>query len=105
MSKTPKSVGAGLATRDLSPGERAIKKVNLSFPEFGFILVTRAALGAGALLLATGRLDRRSRQRLGTVLLGLGAVTTIPAAFFLFGGKPRRKVAAEAPEKVPGIDG
>lgn len=62
-----------------------MKRVDLSFPEFGFVVATRAALGAGIGLLLTGRACRRSRQRLGTALLAFGAVTTIPAAFLLFG--------------------
>ena len=41
------------------------KNVDLSLPEFGFVVATRAALGAGIGLLAAGRLDRRSRQRVG----------------------------------------
>lgn len=61
------------------------KKVDLSFPEFGFVVATRAALGAGIGLLAAGRLDRRSRQRVGAALVTVGALTTIPAAFLLFG--------------------
>ena len=62
-----------------------MKRVDLSLPEFGFVVATRAALGAGIGLLATGRVCRRSRQRLGAALFALGALTTIPAAFLLFG--------------------
>ncbi len=61
------------------------KNVDLSLPEFGFVVATRAALGAGIGLLAAGRLDRRSRQRVGAALVTVGALTTIPAAFLLFG--------------------
>ena len=32
-----------------------MKRVDLSFPEFGFVVATRAALGAGIGLLLTGR--------------------------------------------------
>ena len=63
-----------------------MKKVDLEFPEFLFIVATRAALGAGAALLATRRCSRQGRQRLGAVLFGVGVVTTVPALVFLFGG-------------------
>jgi len=74
-----------------------MKRIDLSLPEFGFVVATRAALGAGVGLLATGRMCRRSRQRLGLGLLTLGALTTIPAAFLLFGRRSpsgRGKMAA-----------
>ena len=64
-----------------------MKKVDLEFPEFLFIVATRAALGAGAALLATRRCNRKSRQRLGAALFGVGVVTTVPALVFLFGGE------------------
>jgi hypothetical protein len=73
-----------------------MKRVDLAFPEFGFIVATRAALGAGVGLLATQRLCRRTRQRVGLALLGLGALTTIPAAVLLFrkGDRTERPAAA-----------
>ncbi len=61
-----------------------MKRLDLSFPEFGFIVATRAALGAGIGLLAAERLRSRSRRRLGAALVAIGVVTTIPAAFLLF---------------------
>lgn len=78
-----------------------MKRVDLSFPEFGFVVATRAALGAGVGLLATRRVCRRSRQKLGAALLAFGALTTIPAAFLLFGrdagaGARSRKPSAAA---------
>ena len=62
-----------------------MKRIDLSLPEFGFIVATRAALGAGVGLLATRRLGRRTRRRAGLALLIAGALTTAPAAFLLFG--------------------
>jgi hypothetical protein len=73
-----------------------MKRVDLALPEFGFIVATRAALGAGVGLLATRRLRRGTRQRLGLALLGLGVATTVPAAFLLFrkhGTAPRSAAA------------
>jgi hypothetical protein len=60
-----------------------VKRLDLSFPEFGFIVATRAALGAGIGLLAAERLRSRNRHRLGAALLAIGVLTTIPAAFLL----------------------
>ena len=36
-----------------------MKKVDLTLPEFGFVVVTRGGLGAGIGLLAGGRQDAR----------------------------------------------
>lgn len=68
-----------------------MKKVDLEFPEFLFIVATRAVLGAGAALLATRRCSRQGRQRLGAALFGVGVVTTVPALMFLF-GRDRRPI-------------
>ena len=75
-----------------------MKRVDLSLPEFGFVVATRAALGAGIGLLASERLCRRDRKRVGTALLAVGALTTIPAVYLLFG---RGAVAAEASAARP----
>ena len=61
------------------------KQLNLSLPEFGFVVATRAALGAGIGLLASARLCTKTRKRLGASLLTLGVVTTLPALYLLFG--------------------
>jgi len=74
------------------------KRVDLSLPEFGFVVATRAALGAGIGLLASGRLCRTSRKRLGATLLTVGALTTLPALYFVFGHEtePDRRMAASS---------
>ena len=64
-----------------------MKRFDLSVPEFGFIVATRAALGAGIGLLLADRLRRRHRRALGSTLVALGALTTIPAAITLFGSR------------------
>jgi len=56
----------------------------LTLPELGFIIATRAALGAGIGLLIGEKLDATTRRALGVTLVGLGAFTTIPAALVLF---------------------
>ena len=64
------------------------KRIDLSLPEFGFVVGTRAALGAGIGLLASTRLCKRDRKRLGATLLTVGALTTLPAVYLLFGREP-----------------
>ena len=61
------------------------RTVNLSLPEFGFVVATRAALGAGIGLLASAGLCKRTRRRLGATLVIIGALTTPPALYLLFG--------------------
>jgi len=60
-------------------------RVNLSPPEFAFVVGTRAALGAGIGLLCSARLSTTARKRIGATLLALGALTTLPAAYLVFG--------------------
>ncbi|HYK42152.1 MAG TPA: hypothetical protein VE007_07150 [Thermoanaerobaculia bacterium] len=62
-----------------------MKRVDLSFREFGFIVATRAALAAGIGILAGGRLSGRDRRRAGGILLAVGALTTPVAGYLLFG--------------------
>jgi hypothetical protein len=61
---------------------------DLSFPEVLFIVGTRAALAAGVALLVSDRLSRSQRRSIGTALVAVGTVTTIPAAMALFGRRP-----------------
>jgi hypothetical protein len=61
-----------------------MKKVALPMPLLGFIAATRVALGVGIGLLASKRLSRARRLRLGTALVAFGALTTIPAAIGVF---------------------
>jgi hypothetical protein len=55
-----------------------MKTLRLTFPEFLFIIGTRAVLGTGVGLLAAGPL-RRQRRGLGIALVLAGVLTTIPA--------------------------
>lgn len=57
-----------------------MKKVRLSFPQMMFVIATRAALASGVALLNSDRLKRQSRRRVGWILAGIGALTTVPAA-------------------------
>jgi hypothetical protein len=57
--------------------------VVLDFPTFGFVVATRAMIGAGIGLLLANRLSDDKRRTIGLSLLGIGAASTIPAAFAL----------------------
>jgi hypothetical protein len=60
-----------------------MRSPTLSFPELMFVVATRAALAAGVALLVSRRLSRSQRRSIGTALVAVGAVTTVPAAMAL----------------------
>jgi hypothetical protein len=62
-----------------------MNNVQLTRPELGFIVITRAALGAGVALLLADRLNPDRRKAVGITLALVGAVTTIPAFWAVFG--------------------
>ena len=66
-----------------------MKEVQLTRPELGFIVVTRAMLGAGIALLLADRLDKGQRKAVGVTLALIGAVTTIPALLAVFAKRER----------------
>ena len=78
-----------------------MRRVDLALPEFGFVVATRAALGAGLGLLATRGLGRQTRQRIGATLLTVGALTTLPALFLIFGREPSRRASGARRPVVP----
>jgi len=65
-----------------------MKRTELSLPELGLLAGTRGMLGAGIALLLSGRLDAEQRRAVGWTLAAIGAISTIPIAFLVFG---RRK--------------
>jgi hypothetical protein len=65
--------------RELTPSEDSTKTLTLRFPEFGFIVGTRAALAFGAGLLMSAKIPERHRRKLGLALVTLGAASTVPA--------------------------
>lgn len=67
---------------------RVMREHILKFPELAFLAVTRGMLGFGAGLLVSERFRRaKPRRILGGVLLGIGALSTIPLAIHLFRGR------------------
>ena len=71
-----------------------MKTVNVNVPTLGFVVMTRALLGVGIGLLLSGRLSDEQRRAVGITLIAVGAATTIPAAFALFGSDARKALAA-----------
>ena len=61
-----------------------MKEVKLTRPEFVFVIVTRAFLGAGIALFFADRLGEK-RKAVGATLALVGLVTTIPAVWAIFG--------------------
>jgi hypothetical protein len=77
--------------------EVTVKKIELSLPQLLFVAATRGALGMGIGLLVADHFRRAKRRRIGATLLTLGALTTIPAAYLVFGrgsAKSERVIAA-----------
>ena len=62
-----------------------MRKLVLTVPEVAFIAATRGALGFGAGLLLSQKLNDERRRKIGLGLLAFGIATTIPAARKLFG--------------------
>ena len=56
-----------------------MKKLILNIPTFGFVVATRAMIGAGVGLLVSERLPRDRRRAIGAALLAIGAASTVPA--------------------------
>jgi hypothetical protein len=56
-----------------------MKTLELDLPTFGFIVATRAAIGAGVALLVAGSIPVDRRRAIGATLLAIGAATTVPA--------------------------
>ena len=67
-----------------------MKEIVLSPPMFGFVVATRAMIGVGVGLLLSSRIPEGRRRRIALALIGIGAVTTIPAARSVFGDRARR---------------
>ncbi len=62
------------------------RRLNLS--EIVLLAMTRGMLGAGVGLLAAGKLNHQQRIAIGRTLILVGAVTTFPLAWRIFGPQP-----------------
>jgi hypothetical protein len=56
-----------------------MKTIALDAPTFGFVVGTRVMLAVGIGLLLAHKLTDAQRRALGAALVGVGAVSTIPA--------------------------
>lgn len=61
-----------------------MRETRAPMPLIFLIAATRGIAGAGAGLLLSNRISRRRRRQVGGVLLGIGALTTIPLMIGLF---------------------
>ena len=66
-----------------------MRTVTLALPQFGFIVATRAAIGAGLGLLLGSRLAPARRRTVGIGLIAIGAAATVPAVQWIRGGMHR----------------
>ena len=64
-----------------------MKKVLLNLPTFGFVVGTRAMLGAGLGLLLSDRVPAHRRRHIALTLIGIGAATTVPALIAVLRGR------------------
>jgi hypothetical protein len=66
-----------------------MKETRISVPELALVAGTRAILGVGAGLLLSDRLSHEKRKAIGWSLFLVGALSTIPLAIEVFGGRVR----------------
>jgi len=78
-----------------------MKRTEVSFPELGLIAATRGMLGAGIALLLSDLLSAARRRAVGWPLFLIGALSTIPLAFLVFGHRRRgtRSIRHESVER------
>jgi hypothetical protein len=74
-----------------------MRRTEVTIPELGLIAGTRGILGAGLGLLLADRLSEGPRKAAGWALFLVGAISTIPLAFEVF-GRHRPRVANELHE-------
>jgi hypothetical protein len=56
-----------------------MRELTLRMPTFSVIVGTRAAMAFGIGLLVSQRIPERRRKAIGTALVAIGALTTVPA--------------------------
>jgi hypothetical protein len=68
-----------------------MRTITVPLPVAGFAIATRAMLGAGLGLLVSERLSSQQRRAIGSLLVALGALATIPAVRWMSRGIRRSK--------------
>ena len=68
-------------------------ELQLNKSDLIMLVGTRAMLGAGIGLLVAGKLSDEPRRAVGRTLLAIGAATTVPLAFRIFGSQRRHELA------------
>lgn len=68
-----------------------MNEIVLSTPKIGFIVATRAALALGAGLLLSSQLRPGRRRAVGTTLVAVGALSTVPALMLMRQGRITRR--------------
>jgi len=71
--------------------EHSSRQVDITIPEMALVVGTRAMLGAGIGLLLADRLSDEQRKAIGWTLFGVGAITSIPLGFEIFGRRQLQK--------------
>jgi len=67
--------------------KHSLRNTTVSLPELALIAGTRAILGIGIGLLLADRLNSDQRKAVGWTMFSIGAISTIPLAFEVFGGE------------------
>jgi hypothetical protein len=67
-----------------------MRETRVSLPELAMIAATRGMLGVGVGLLIAERVGQERRRAVGATLLAIGALSTIPLALEVLGGKRGR---------------
>jgi hypothetical protein len=73
-----------------------MKSLELNIPTLGFIIATRAMIGAGVALLLSSRIPPERRKAIGLTLLGVGAASTVPAILAIRRGLRNERLPAAA---------
>ncbi|HEX5214044.1 MAG TPA: hypothetical protein VFV98_01205 [Vicinamibacterales bacterium] len=73
-----------------------MRNVNLNLPTLIATVATRAAIGFGIGLLVGNRLPAARRNQLAAMLIGIGAVSTVPLARQVWKGSRRAEPPARS---------
>ncbi|HUJ61104.1 MAG TPA: hypothetical protein VLX92_21520 [Kofleriaceae bacterium] len=79
-----------------------MREARMSFPELALVAGTRGLLGLGLGLLLSSRFGQRRRRAIGWTLFGVGALSSIPLAFEIFG--KGRLIHRNGKSRAAGLD-